>query len=268
MTFGGIEPPNNDAEVLDALFSKVKDGKKFLVDHLTNHLNWKMTPQKHIHFRELLEETNCFTSTPYSNISANPVFTIKPEIYNNIIKAGSYSSYIKSKSNYVEYIDKLDLILNYLKNNYKSNGEIISRENFEKGTGISIDDPAILYLVKEKGYIENTKSSINLTPLGYNQMSLTHSIDKTKVYKEPTIVHNETHYHGDVVNARGDISGKGIDKPEKNDKKSFWGKDWVKAIIYPSIVALLAWGANLLYSKLFKQNEPPLQHLESKRQLK
>ena len=98
-------------------------------------------------------------------------------------------------------IEKADKITQYLLDNYNKD-TIITREQFEKETGIDFNDPVLDFL-RNSNKIENTKSSINLSIEGYAIMSgLKESIGGTKATSNKV---ETTTYHTHIEKFEGNI---------------------------------------------------------------
>ena len=270
MSYGAKPHPDNDKDVLDALFSKVNNGDWFILENLINNrLSWDISPTEYQRFVTLLQQSECFETRPFGNFN-KPSFQIKPECYHKIQKAGSYSRYLNSKP--MTETQLMNKILTQL--NTKRPYDCQTTEEISNATGINLN--TVNVICKKIGDLGDCSYHPDCTTL------IEHGVYTLSMggYKEsaqtPLIIDQSikvtTHGKESPVAIGGSkIEKKKIEIVKTEDKKSvasFWDKGWVKGIVYPIILAFILWITNVLYTKYSKAKEPPLPQQEPKVQLK
>jgi hypothetical protein len=256
-------------DIVLKIFASQNHGSQIFYDKLRIPANKQKDFQSELMKTGLLDIQESGNGNPrMSFVKANPA------IYDFFKKFNTYMDFVKSKSDYKQYITKLDTILNYLRKNYKSNGEIIRNEDFTKETGVAINDPAIKYLKQEKRYLDYTSYDIWLTPLGYNDtMDLQSSLlnvfskatpaEKTQIIINiiGTMIHNETSGPNSPISSGGSALAQTITEAPKKEDNFFdktikWAvKKWWAWVIATVITMGVTYWYMYVYPKLPNQSE-------------
>ena len=155
--------PHNDKEILNAIFSRIKNTTPFVVDRIVTILGWKIPHEEILRLRDLLKKTGFFLTEPVFS-TQNTQFKIKTEYLQKINRYGSYSNYIYNNGMPTQELT-LNAILEYLQT--EGEGVICSIDKISNNVGFNtkIIEGSKSFLVNN-GYISSTKEGVSILSAG------------------------------------------------------------------------------------------------------